>query len=71
MMKIERKGLAYCWSVAIVANPLAGKARFEAWLADPDPDLRWMLRENLKKARLSRMDPDWFAACKAELEDRS
>jgi hypothetical protein len=66
--RVLRKGLGYCWSVAIVANPNAGKARFEAWLANPDPDLRWMLRENLKKARLSRMDPAWVGACRAILE---
>ena len=24
-----------------------------------DPDIRWIMRENLKKKRLARMDPGW------------
>jgi hypothetical protein len=54
-----RKGLAYCWSVAIAALPEEGKAYFERWITTPDPDVRWILRENLKKNRLIKMDPAW------------
>lgn len=58
-----RKGLAYCWSVAIAANPTAGKPLLEKWLASADKDVRWIMRENLKKKRLERMDAAWVARC--------
>lgn len=54
-----RKGLAYCWSVAVVANPEHGKPLMEKWLVSPDKDIRWLIRENLKKDRLKRMDAAW------------
>lgn len=57
-----RKGLAYCWSVAVAALPDEGKALMEKWLVNPDPDIRWIMRENLKKNRLSRMDAAWVKA---------
>lgn len=54
-----RKGLAYCWSVAAAACPDAGKKAMEAWLENEDKDIRWIMRENLKKNRLVRMDSGW------------
>jgi hypothetical protein len=54
-----RKGLGYCWSVAVVASPDEGKALMEKWLKSPDKDVQWIMKENLKKARLARMDADW------------
>jgi hypothetical protein len=54
-----RKGLGYCWSVAVVALPEQGKALMEKWLGNADKDIQWIMRSNLKKARLSRMDTDW------------
>jgi hypothetical protein len=54
-----RKGLGYCWSVAVVALPAEGKALMEKWLVKSDKDIRWIMRENLKKARLVRMDAEW------------
>jgi hypothetical protein len=59
-----RKGLGYCWSVAVVASPEDGKKLMEKWLADPDKDIRWIMRENLKKNRLVRLDADWVEQCK-------
>ncbi len=59
--KTLRQGLAYCWSVAVVALPDAGKPLMEKWLASPDPDIRWIMRENLKKNRLVKMDAGWVA----------
>jgi hypothetical protein len=58
-----RKGLAYCWSVAVVANPESGKPLIEKWLVDSDKDIRWVVRENLKKNRLIRMDSAWVQVC--------
>jgi hypothetical protein len=57
--KTLRKGLAYCWSVAVAALPAEGKPRFAAWAHSSDRDIRWLLGENLKKNRLLRMDPAW------------
>jgi hypothetical protein len=51
-----RQGLGYCWSVAIAALPSDGGAAFERWLDSSDLDVRWILRENLRKQRLKRMD---------------
>jgi hypothetical protein len=62
-----RKALGYCWSVAVVALPTAGKAAMEKWLPSLDPDIRWIMRENLKKARLARMDADWVRTASARL----
>ncbi|HEY3341151.1 MAG TPA: hypothetical protein VGK81_03995 [Anaerolineae bacterium] len=57
--KTLRKALAYCWSVAVAALPDEGKRRMERWSASPDKDVRWLMRENLKKNRLARMDRAW------------
>jgi hypothetical protein len=62
-----RKGLGYCWSVAVAAHPEAGKAMLERWLTSDDPDVRWIMRRNLKKKRLARMDSAWVAACQDRL----
>lgn len=54
-----RKGLAYCWSVAIVGNPDEGEKIFEKWISSNDKDIKWIIKENLKKDRLNRMDKEW------------
>jgi hypothetical protein len=28
-------------------------------MASPDPDIRWIMRENLRKSRLTRLQPRW------------
>lgn len=61
--KAFRKGMGYCWSVAVAAFPEEGKIFFEKWLKSSDPDVRWILRENLKKNRLLKMDEAWVQAC--------
>ncbi len=63
--KVLRKGLAYGWSVAVAAQPAIGKPCMERWIASPDPDIRWIMKQNLKKKRLARMDEAWV---KAQLE---
>ncbi len=62
-----RQGLGYCWSVAVAARPEAGKPLMEKWLASEDRDVRWIMKQNLSKARLVRMDPQWVARCQARL----
>jgi len=59
--KALRKGLGYCWSVAVAADPTVGKPEMEKWMGSDDPDIRWIMRENLRKKRLERMDREWVA----------
>ncbi len=54
-----RKGLGYCWSVAVAALPLEGEALMEKWLEKPDKGVQWIMQENLKKNRLVRTDAEW------------
>jgi hypothetical protein len=54
-----RKGLGYCWSVATAALPSEGQAIMERWFAVEDKDIRWIMKENLKKDRLARVDAAW------------
>jgi hypothetical protein len=63
-----RKGLAYCWSVAVAASPDAGRPRMERWLGSDDPDVRWVMKQNLSKKRLAAAGPDWVERWKAELD---
>ncbi|NLG26663.1 MAG: hypothetical protein GX557_02050 [Chloroflexi bacterium] len=62
-----RRGLGYCWSVAMVASPEDGKAAFEALCPCEDRDVRWVLRENLKKNRLLELDAAWVAELSGRL----
>jgi hypothetical protein len=54
-----RKGLGYCWSVAVASLPGEGKVLMEKWLVTSDKDIRWIMKENLKKSRLLRVDSVW------------
>lgn len=65
--KVLRQGMAYCWSVAVVALPEIGKPLMEKWLVSTDKDVRWMMKENLKKNRLMKMDADWVKECLKKL----
>jgi hypothetical protein len=62
-----RKGLAYCWSVAVAACPETGKPIMERWLVSTDRDVRWIMRQNLAKQRLARADASWVASWLAQL----
>jgi hypothetical protein len=64
-----RQALGYCWSVAVAALPDEGKARMEKWLPSKDRDVRWIMKENLKKKRLLRADPGWVETWRKRLED--
>lgn len=63
-----RKALGYGWSVAAVADWTRVRPALERWLAEPDRDVRWVMRENLRKARLRRLDPAWLGAAQARLD---
>lgn len=57
--RVLRQALGYCWSVVVAAAPEAGKALMEKWMNSSDPDIRWIMKENLKKKRLIRLDLGW------------
>jgi len=65
--KALRKGLGYCWSVAVAAAPQEGKKLMEKWLANEDADVRWIMKQNLRKKRLERMDMGWVQKCREML----
>ena len=54
-----RKALGYGWSVAVAAAPDPGRPAMGHWLTDRDPDVRWVMRQNLGKQRLVRVDAGW------------
>ncbi|HEY8721978.1 HEAT repeat domain-containing protein [Pengzhenrongella sp.] len=54
-VRVLRQGLGYCWSVAIAGDPERGLPAFAALEASTDADANWIVRENRKKARLSRL----------------
>ncbi len=54
-----RQTLGYSWSVAAAAGFGDARPLLERWFSSPDPDVRWIMRENLKKNRLVKKDPEW------------
>ncbi len=62
--RVLRQALGYAWSVVVAAAPEAGKAAMEGWFTSENDDVRWVMRENLTKARLQRLDPKWSASWK-------
>jgi hypothetical protein len=71
--KALRKGLGYCWSVAVAAAPEVARPAFEDLVeraaASGDGDLVWVARENLRKRRLERVDPEWAARLLARIQE--
>lgn len=64
--KALKKGMGYCWSIAVVAYPEEGKKKFEEWALSADTDIAWIIKENLKKKRLERMDKEWTRSLKGK-----
>jgi HEAT repeats len=62
-----RKGLAYCWSVAVAAAPDRGRVLMERWIRSEDHDVRWVMKQNLAKKRIAVAGAEWVAAMTAEL----
>ncbi len=56
-----RQALGYSVSVVVAAVPAAGFAQMQTWAAWDDPDVTWILRENVKKKRLERWPGDLAA----------
>lgn len=65
---ILKKGLGYCWSVAIVSYPAEGKRMFDRILDINNKNISWIVKENLKKNRLLRMDKNWVAKCLSRIK---
>ena len=65
--KVLRQGMAYCWSVAVAALPEVGKPMMESWLNSMDKNILWIMKENLKKNRMVKMDARWVEACIVKL----
>lgn len=63
-----KKGMGYCWSVAVAANPAAGMPLMDHWFSTTDKDIHWIMRENLKKKRLERMNAGWVQHSQQQLE---
>ena len=66
--RVLRQALGYGWSVAAAALPEDGKPFLKKWLACPDKDIRWIMKENLKKNRLARMDAAWVRSWLERME---
>lgn len=55
--RVLRKGLGYTLSVVVHAIPEEGFALMERLTSSPDPDILWIVKQNLKKKRLTRNHP--------------
>ncbi len=59
--RVLRQAMGYCWSVAAAANPPVGRPLLEKWLRSGDPDVAWVMKSNLGKARMGALGKDWLA----------
>ena len=55
-VRVLRQALGYAWSVLIAADPPVTWPRFAAGPRLVTADVAWIVRENLKKDRLRRLD---------------
>ncbi|CAN3126343.1 HEAT repeat domain-containing protein [Mycobacterium sp. smrl_JER01] len=53
-LRALRQALGYCWSVAVAAAPDTGLPAFHELDRD-DPDVAWIVNQNLRKKRLARL----------------
>jgi hypothetical protein len=65
--KVLRQALGYCWSVAVAAIPTHGKIIMEKWFICPDKDIRYIMKDNLSKNRLVKLDAAWVERWKQEI----
>ncbi|MGN7781882.1 HEAT repeat domain-containing protein [Mycolicibacterium sp. 22603] len=56
-LRTLRQTLGYCWSVVVAAAPQSGLPVFSS-LDDTDPDVSWVIEQNMKKKRLTRILAD-------------
>ena len=63
--RVLRQALAYCWSVAAAARPEAGRPLMEKWLRSTDKDVAWVMKTNVRKARIEALGAGWVAKWRA------
>jgi len=63
-----RKALGYGWSVVISNIPEEGKQIFEKMFGLNGKHIKWIMKENLKKQRLIKLDPIWIDSCLQRLK---
>ena len=67
--RVLRQAMGYCWSVAAAANPEAGRPLITKWLRSSDPDITWVMKSNLGKARMSALGTAWLAKSRLGAEN--
>ncbi len=67
--QILKKALSYCWSVAVAILPEKGKPMMERWMKEKHPIVRKIMRQNLKKKRLEKIEPEWTAGWLHQISD--
>jgi len=60
--KTMRKGLGYTLSVVVCAVPKEGFLLIQKLVGLQDADIRWIIKQNLKKKRLTKNFPDDVAS---------
>jgi hypothetical protein len=65
--RVLRKGLGYTLSLVVYALPQQGFAFMARLLETQDPDLKWIVKENLKKNRLVKNYPEEVGALRVLL----
>jgi hypothetical protein len=66
--KVLRQAMGYCWSVAVAALPDEGKPLMQKWSKSKKANISWIMKENLKKNRLVKMDADWVKESMKKLD---
>lgn len=67
--RVLQKALSYCWSVATVAKPEKGKRKIERWLKEEHPVVNRIIRTNLSKNRMKKVDKQWVEHILGKLDD--
>ena len=58
--RVLRLALGYCWSIAAAAAPADARPLLERLLRSDDDDVRWIMKSNLAKSRMSALGADWL-----------
>jgi hypothetical protein len=69
--RVLRKGLAFTLSVVVAAQPDEGFALLHTLASVGDSDVHWVLRQNLKKRRLSKAHPERVQAVNDRMRQRT
>lgn len=67
-LKVLKKALAYCWSVALCGDSAKGTAFEKLLKHKSSKHIQWIMKENLKKKRLEKLDKDWVISLLKQIE---